>query len=190
MTIPYILFITSVLIWLFPPFRQRKTEYFLYFLILAIADPLSVLIYFTLSIKIVQVNFLITFFLILSLCDFKMLKRNWIIVILIFFILLAAVSDFQLKAIQGIKIFLSLIVLFIILKNTLLYFNKNQTISLFFLVFIMYQITIIIKYIFVFSGTKTGVVYFYTTTFFEYFIGIYFSLFNIRNSPKFKLIRE
>lgn len=190
MTIPLIVWIISVLIWLFPPFKQRKTEYFWYFLILAITDPLTAILNLTLSIKTIQVNLLITFCLILALSDFSMIKKNWIIVVLIFLILVVAVSDLSIKAQNEIKILLSFIVLFIILKNSLLYFNKNHTINLFFLIFILYEITIITKFMFSISETKTGVVYFYTTSFFEYFIGIYFSFFNVENSPKFKLIKE
>ena len=175
---------------MFPPFKHRNTEYFWYFLILAIADPLTAVLNLTLSVKTIQVDLLITFCLILALSDFNMIKKNRIIVALIFLILVVAVSDLSIKAQNEINILLCLIVLFIILKNSLLYFNKNHAINLFFLIFILYEVSIITKFMFSISETKTGVVYFYTTSFFEYFIGIYFSFFTVANSPEFKLIKE
>ncbi len=190
MTIPYLLFFISILIWFFPPFRQYKTEYFLFFLILAVADPVGALLNIFLAVKPIHENLVVTFLLIIALIDGKQLKKNWIIVILSFLILLAAMLNLPLIDSYGIKILLSSIILFIILKNSLLYFNKNQTVNLFFLIFILYEITIIIKYIYTASRTHTGIIYFYTTSFFELFIGIYFCFFNKENSPKFRLIKE
>ena len=189
MTIPYILFFISVLIWLFPPVRQYRTEYFLFFLILAIADPVGALLNIFLAVKPIHENLVITFLLIIALVDTERLKKRWIFVFLSFLILMTAMIFLPFKSMYGIKILLSSIVLFIILKNALLYFNQKQTINLFFLVLILYEITIIIKFIYTASRTHTGTVYFYTT-FFEFFIGIFFSFFNKNNSPDFKLIKE
>lgn len=190
MTIPYILFFISVLIWLFPPVRQYRTEYFLFFLILAIADPVGALLNIFLAVKPIHENLVITFLLIIALVDTERLKKRWIFVFLSFLILMTAMIFLPFKSMYGIKILLSSIVLFIILKNALLYFNQKQTINLFFLVLILYEITIIIKFIYTASRTHTGTVYFYTTSFFEFFIGIFFSFFNKNNSPDFKLIKE
>ena len=190
MTIPYILFFISILIWFFPPFRQYKTEYFLFFLILALADPVGALLNIFLAVKPIHENLVITFLLILSLINRRKLKKNWIIITLSFLILLTAIIILPFNTMYVIKILLSSIVLFIILKNSLLYFNKNQTINLFFLILILYEITIIIKFIYTASRTHTGLVYFYTTSFFEFFIGIFFSFYNKENSPNFKLIKE
>jgi hypothetical protein len=190
MTIPLLFFFISILIWFFPPFKQYKSEYFIFFLILAFADPVNALLNIFLAIKTIQVNLVITFLLILSLLDRNRLKKNWIVFTILFIVLLTALANFPIKAVYGIKIFLSCIILFIILKDTILYLNKNRTINLFFLIFILYEITIIIKYIYTTSRTPTGVIYFYTTSFFEFFIGLYFCFFNKENSPKFKLIKE
>ena len=190
MTIPYLLFFISVFIWVFPPFRQYKTEYFLFFLILAVADPVGALLNIFLAVKPIHENLVVTFLLVIALIGSKQLKKSWLIVTLSFLILLAVMMKLPLVGSYGIKIFLSSIILFIILKNSLLYFNSNQTFNLFFLILILYEITIIIKYIYTASGTHTGIIYFYTTSFFEFFIGIYFCFFNKENSPKFRLIKE
>ncbi|MGB8318236.1 MAG: hypothetical protein WCE54_08930 [Ignavibacteriaceae bacterium] len=190
MSIPYLLFFISIIIWMLPPFRQFKTEYFLFFLILAIADPANALANIFLAIKPIYVTLSITFLLILSLIDRELLIRNWIIITLTFLVLLAAMIILPFKSMYAIKIILSSIVLFIILKNSLIYINKNQTINLFLLVLTLYEITIIIKFIFTASRTHTGSIYFYTTSFFEFFIGLFFSFFNKENSPTFRLIKE
>ena len=190
MKIEILLFFISILVWFCPPFRQRKTEYFLFFLILAVADPINVLINIITSIKTIQVSVIITYALVISLIERNWVKKNSLIIILTLFLLLAAAFTLPIEVIYAIKILLSIIVLFIILKKALLYFNKTQTINLFFLVFILYEITIIIKYIYGASGTKTGIIYFYIISFFEFFIGLFFVLYNKENSPKFKLIKE
>jgi len=190
MIIPYILLFTSILIWLFPPFRQYKTEYFLFFLILALADPVIYLLLKTLSFQVTRTNLIITFFMILSLIDSNKLKKRWIFISLLLLVLLTAAIKLPLKEIYQIKIILSCIILFFILKDSLLYLNKHQTINLFYLVFILYEITIIIKFIYTASRTHTGTIYFYTTGFFEIFIGIFFCFYNMKNSPEYRLIKE
>lgn len=190
MIIPYIVVFLSILIWFFPPIRQYKTEYFLFFLILALADPVMQLLIKLLSFPVTRTNLIITYLLILSLIDRNKLKKNWIIVLLFFSVLLALALNLSLEEVYRVKIVLSSIILFIILKDSLLYFNKKQTINLFYLVLIFYEITIIIKFIFVASRTHAGIVYFYTTSFFEIFIGLFFCFFNKKNSPNFKLMKE
>ena len=44
MIIPKIIYIFNTVAWLLPPFRQRGCKYFLYFLILALSDPVFGLI--------------------------------------------------------------------------------------------------------------------------------------------------
>jgi hypothetical protein len=190
MIIPYILLFTSILIWLFPPFRQYKTQYFLFFLILALADPVMFLLLKLLSVEVTRTNLIITFFMILSLIDSNKLKKGWIFVFLFLLILLTAASRLPLKEVYQLKIILSCIILFFIVKDSLLYLNKHQTINLFYLVLILYEITIVIKFIYTASRTHTGSIYFYTTGFFEIFIGIFFCFYNMKNSPEYRLIRE
>jgi hypothetical protein len=189
MIIPYILLFTSILIWLFPPFRQYKTQYFLFFLILALADPVIFILLKTLSFHVIRTNLIITFFMILSLIDRNKLKKGWIFVLLLLLVLLAVAIKFPIKEIYPIKIILSCIILFFILRDSLLYLNKHHTINLFYLVFILYEITIIIKFIYTASRTHTGTIYFYTTGFFEIFIGIFFCFYNKKNSPEYRLIK-
>ena len=190
MIIPYIVAIFSILIWLFPPVRQYKTEYFLFFLILAVADPVMLLLTKFLLFQVTRTNLIITYLLILSLLNRNRVKKNWIIALIFLLVLLTAAIDLTLEDVYRIKIILSSIILFIILKDSLLDFNKKHTIQLFYLVFILYEITIIIKFIFAATRTHTGTVYFYTTGFFEIFIGLFFCFFNKKNSPSFKLIKE
>ena len=189
MIIPYILLFTSILIWLFPPFRQYTTKYFLFFLILALADPIMFLSLKLLSLDVTRINLIITFFMILSLIDRNKLRKGWIFFLLALLVLLAATIKLPIKEVYEIKIILSCIILFFILKDSLLYLNKHHTINLFYLVFILYEITIIIKFIYTASRTHTGTIYFYTTGFFEIFIGIFFCFYNMKNSPEYRLIK-
>jgi len=41
----------SLLAWLLPPFKQYKTKYFLYFLILAFGDPTVILLHYLFQVK-------------------------------------------------------------------------------------------------------------------------------------------
>ncbi len=175
---------------MFPPFRQYKTKYFLFFLILALTDPVVYILLKSLSFQIIRSTLIITFFMILSLIDSNKLKKGWIFILLSLLVLLTAAVKLPVKEAYQVKIILSCIILFLILKDSLLYLNKHQTINLFYLVLILYEITIVIKFIYTASRTHTGTIYFYTTGFFEIFIGLFFSFYSKKNSPKYKLIKE
>jgi hypothetical protein len=189
MLIPYIIFYLSIFAWLFPPFKNRKTEYFLFFLILAVADPLVYLLIAATKIDPIQIYPFINYALIVSLIEFNKVRKNWILFIIPLIGLFLASFFLSFIFLYGIKILLSSIILFFFLKAALLYVNKHQSINLFFLLLILYEITIVVKYIFVATHTRTGIIYFFIMSFFETFLGIYFTFFNVNSSLKFNLIK-
>lgn len=190
MVIPYIIYYISVIVWLFPPLRQYRTKYFSFFLILALSDPFSSFFYHLLKIYPIRIYLIITFLLIVSVTY----KNKSVRQIVLFAVILAGlvITDFYLKAayIYDLNIFLSGILVFLFVKETILSFNKNLTINLFYLVLTLYEISVVLKFLFNIYLTNKGIVYFYTTTAFEILIGIFFIFYNVLNSPNFKLFDE
>ncbi len=190
MVIPYIIYYISIIVWLFPPLRQYRTKYFPFFLILALSDPLIFIIYHFIKINPIRIYLITTFFLIISVTyNNKSAKQKILFTLILVFL---AITDYyaDVSYIYIFKIFLSGILVFLFVKETILFFNKNLTINLFYLILTLYEITIVLKFLFNVNQTHRGEVYFYITSAFELFIGIFFIIYNAQNSPKLKLFDD
>jgi hypothetical protein len=190
MSIPLLVNLISIVIWLFPPFKQRKTDFFQYFLILALNDPVLALSYVIFHTNPIKITFVSTYLLFVSLLERDFIKKNKRVFILFFIFILAADIWLSPKIIYDVKLLLEFLVLVLVIKKALLYLSRYQKVNLFLTVLVFYEITIIIKYVYITLGGSSSVVYFYLTSFFEYFIGIFFSIYNKENSPNFSLFKE
>jgi hypothetical protein len=56
-----IIYIACIIVWAVPPFRQYKTKYFPYFLALAAADPVKVLLKTMLNVEMWQGHVMSTY---------------------------------------------------------------------------------------------------------------------------------
>jgi len=187
MSIPYIINYLLLITWLLIPFKQAKTSFFLYFLLYAISSAF-VLIDQTLQIVHLAYFYLgVGFFLIISLYNFKKIPHYifFLTGVLIISIILPFILSIEIitvcLVIQHIAIF------FIILKRTVLYINEYEKLNLFQFILLLYEITLITRFIVVIGNIKTGIIFFYLTAAFGIFIGIFFLFYNELNSPKIPL---
>lgn len=177
----------STFIWLFPPIRQYKGNYFYFFLVLALIDPISDAVYSLTAINPMRMYAACTLYLIFGALRVKLTKPN------LFYILVFSIIDFYLSLSLSYDltklylVFLLTILFFIILRKTVICtFDKGQ-INLFYFILTLYLISVITKILITFTQFNTGVFYFYITTAFEILVALYFIFYNEINSPKFKL---
>ena len=93
MSIPYIIAYTNVFIWLIPPFRQYRTKFFYFFLILGLTDPVIFIFWrlFEISPRIIYP--LSALFLILTLLKYDYKK----IIAVLFFAFMLILFDSKLN---------------------------------------------------------------------------------------------
>lgn len=72
----YIIYYTSLFAWLLPPIRQYKGKLFLYFLLFAIADPLTRISTISFHTNAYQIHSLISFAAILAVSINKISKKK------------------------------------------------------------------------------------------------------------------
>ncbi len=186
MHIPIVINYILYTIWLIISFRQFKTNYFFYFLVYSTSSTIMLLDYILL-IHPAYFYLGIGFFLIISLFNFKKIPHY--IFFLIGVLIISTILPFILSieiitvclVIQHIAIF------FIILKRTVLYTREHEKLNLFYFVLLLYETTLITRFIVVAGNVKTGIIFFYLTAAFGIFIGIFFLFFNELNSPKIRL---
>lgn len=173
-----LLIFLSVIVWLLPPFKQYKGRYFLFFLILAVIDPIAFSYGFITRTTLPgQVSTLFHYSLILSLISKDVIKKNWV-----FFLLLTLVmfvpTILRFDRIQNllVNILLQSVITFIILKNFILHFVTNRSISVFHSVFLFYQFTNILKYLNILVGYADATAFFYITSIAQIAFGLFFSI--------------
>ncbi|MCH7826711.1 MAG: hypothetical protein IIC75_01855 [Bacteroidetes bacterium] len=187
MSIAYIIFYTSIVVWLLPPIRQYKGKLFLYFLLLAIADPLSRFLSISFSTNAYQVHSFISFALILTVLVNKISKKNIALILTGFILTLFIIITQNRNIIILYLIVLHLIILWNFLKETLISFSKNNFLILGWVVLILYEISIVLKFLVYIEATQVSSIYFYLTSGFQILIAIFFTIYKVEDSPKIKL---
>ena len=166
-------------IWVIPPIRQYRKQLFLFFLILALPDPINLLFLYLLKINT-------TFFLFPSACYLlivSLLKRstiikNWILIIVIWILVLTL----NLLS-KNNSIFLSTVIIFnlitvlILLKNFIVTYVDNRKMNLFLVVIIFYFCTSILKFFNILIGFADATAFFIITSIAQIIFGLFFSIF-------------
>lgn len=179
------LFYISLIIWLFPPIRQFRTKFFLIFLVLAVADPISLALVIFFKINIGPIYALIASTIIAFLVLFKLSnagsKRFYIIIYLVCFVLPLLSVNFKYYyasfTILHIIIFYQVLIIFI--KENV----ELKAINIFLSVFLLYELTNIFKVGNLTFGITNAIEYHIITTIFQVTIGLYFSIFR-EDSPR------
>jgi len=180
MTITQSIIYASILFWLFPIFRQYKGNYFHYFVILALSDPLAMFGVAVLNVQPRLILSIAAIFLFYSIDTIKHeFRRLWLlnlIIVVTFVIALIVLSN---------PLFLVLIfhfsILLIFIKKLMVKLYQLGEFNWFYLVLIFYEITVILKVIVFISGTEIGVLYFYLTLAFQFLVAIFFTILREEN---------
>lgn len=172
----------SIVVWLLIPIRQRLSRYFYYFLILALSDPI---VY---AFRKMGVNHYIIIYLLLgeilflSIFSFQEIKR-YIIFFAVIFIIPNLIYFFypgDLVA-ELLLVIIHTCILLRFLYFFILRINAEHIFYVFVTVLILYETTIITKFINVLTNFTDAYIYFIITTIFEILIGLFFRPFKEDN---------
>lgn len=186
MSVPYFISTVGNIAWLFIPLRQKGTTYFYYFLVLAISCVFSFIDRFFL-IHPARIYLGVFFFLIISLFNFKKIPNYVLFLIGVLIISIILPFLLSIRIITVCLIIQHAIIFFIILKRTILYSYREERINLFQFILLLYEITLVTRFMVVLHNIKTSIIYFYLTAAFGILIGIFFLFYNVENSPEFRL---
>ncbi len=166
----------SIFFWLFPVYRQYKGNYFLFFLILALSDPMVMLSVAVLKVQPTLIHSIAGIFLLYSIDTVKQeFERLWLLnlmIVVTFIIALLLLSNLLILV-----LILHFLILIVFIKKLMLKLHQLSEFNWFYLVLIFYEITVILKVIVFISGTEIGILYFYLTLAFQFLIAIFFTIF-------------
>ncbi len=177
MDIPLIVLCLSIIVWFFPPFRQRKTEYLLFFVIVAITDPISLFLFYFFKVNPLTVS---PFFSLLLYSSIIKSKKKSIAVIIAFISLLLCLDMHLGRSLLLISIVVIhiLIAFIIVIRFTRCYFEK-YSLNLFLFLLSVYEFLIIFKFTAAILAYEQGAISFYLASFSAIFLGILFSFITI-----------
>jgi len=177
-----ILVFVSIIIFLFPPIRQYKQNYFWFFLILAIADPFFFIIARPLGIATPQSYVFIALLYSLSVLNYSKISC-YKVVFIVALILLGVFSFINWEYSYHYLIIVFIIILLVVVKNSILFVSNSGSINIFHIVLFFYLLTSLLKFWNLLVQFDTGVVFFIVTTYLQLLVGIFFSIF-AENNPK------
>ena len=173
---------SSIIVWLCIPFRQRHSQYFYYFFILAISDPIVYVFR-----KFGLIHYTIIYLLLGELLLLSLFRKKELSNKMIYFLTCFLTIDLAYVIIPGkyVAVFL------LILVHTLIFFrfiyilvmniSLKNVIQMFTVILVLYEITIITKFINILTNFTDAYIYFIITTIFEIFIGLFFIIFREDN---------
>ncbi|NWF51330.1 MAG: hypothetical protein HXY49_12400 [Ignavibacteriaceae bacterium] len=168
----------STIIWFLPIFRQYGGNYFKFFLVLALTDPLSVLLFH------LKVNWHISYglfsiILYFSLFSISDLRKNWI-VNTILVIIFSALLFFSQNI--GSLALIHFLILLVIVRRIAETFSSEGVIKVYLLVLASYEFSLLIRFIILITATTENVIYSFILLAFQLIIALFFTFVN-ENKP-------
>ena len=168
--------------WILPLFRQYKQDYFYFFLVIAITDPIAGICYYLniISITIVHSVSSLLLFYSVDIANKKLLENrtfNLILFVSFCFILLTGIDRYLIIAI------LHTFILVKFIKISAIKMHNSGKLNLFYIFLILFELSIVVKMSFSITRTELGVLYYNITLAFGMLIAIFFTFYR-EDNPK------
>lgn len=174
--------IISAAIWLFPPLRQYKSFFFLYFLILAVVDLIVVTSLYFFNTQLFLLYPIASILILVSLQRREFISQNWIIIAVVGLIAMAFPLFIHSEGLQyTLIIFIHTAVMIRMLHLFILNIADNRWINFYYVALVFYELTVILKFVNYLTGLINAYDYFIFTTIFEITLGLFFILFREDN---------
>ncbi len=182
MRIALIIIYLSSFAWIFPIFRQYKSNLFYFFLFLGISDPLTILLFqiFRHPPGIISVIFAPILFYTINIDRQKKFSINSIE---IFVFLLTFILFFTVPNNDVIMLVIHTMILIRVLSKILIELHHKQIVNIFHIVLAFYMTTSVASLLVFLNGDYQAMVLFYINLAFQILIAIFFSLFS-EDNPK------
>ena len=184
MSLQFIIVYLSILFWIFPAIRQYKTEMFWYFLVLALSDPIG-LILIAFRTNNPHTTLIISFIL-LFVVIWSLLKKSSTKAVLFVVSTLFIVSFFVPRIFSTyLALLFHIIIIFYFIQRSLSFITRTNKVNIFHLFLLLEEISIVLKVLAVLNGAKMGITFFLVTNLFEILIAIFFTIFKENDNRLF-----
>jgi hypothetical protein len=172
-----LLYFASIIVWILPAIRNYKGEFFDFFLILALIDPIALLYGFITKTSIpVWLTVLFAYLLIVSLLSEENIKDLKYILIIIPILFVVLIPFLNKKYFLGFLVIENIILFLFFLKFLIVYYVNNKRIKLFFLMLVFYELTVILKFFNIIIGFADAYGFYFVTSIAQIIFGLFFSI--------------
>lgn len=166
----------STIVWSLPPFRQYKGKFFNYFFIMAISDPVGSFLVKLGYRNSFSVYAVVAAAALLSVIALKRNIKRFPAVSFILFTLTAGIF-MPLTEVQLMTAATLLVLIYFFISYMIIFVGKYGRVSLFHLIFLIYNLSLVFKLVNIALEIHKGQVYFYCTTIFDIILGMFFCFF-------------
>jgi hypothetical protein len=186
MTIPRIIIYISIVLWTFPLYKQYKTRYFVYFLILSLADPVKLSLFFLFHLGFQKLSWVIILLMLISLIQSRKIK-----LVLIGISIIGIVLSLSFNFDKNTILYLTFAIHIIIWGNMILLLLKRmvefQSLNLFLSFLVLYQLITIFRYLAIILNNNSGGLSNFIGGICQFLFAILFAFINI-NTKDFAFI--
>lgn len=188
MNIPLLIAIASMIVWIFPPFCNKNSGYLFFFIIMAVSDPLGLLLLYTLKLNPIQLSTSVALLLLSALVTTSK-YRNVLIGISIISAISFIVLNVSRSVLLGLLCGFHIMIVYLIVNSFIRHFYETHSVNLFLSLLIVYEFITILKYIAGILSYEQGAISFYLATFIQIFFGVLFSFITI-NTKDFSIMSD
>jgi hypothetical protein len=173
-----ILYYLSLFIWLFPPIRQYKKRLFFFFLVLAVTDPIVFVFQTILHNALPQLfSLFVSYCLLVCLLEKSTIKKYkyWIIVLAIILLVVSFIYMLPMNIYLSVLFSVQILIFIVIMKIFILEYVAKGKLSIFYLMLVLYQLTMLLKFYNYLAGFTDAGAFFVITTIAQNFFGLFFS---------------
>lgn len=182
MSIAVLIIYLSSLAWIFPIFRQFRSNLFYFFLFLGLSDPITILL-----LKIFHLHPGIIFTIIAPILFYSInvdrQKKNSINSIEIFVFLLTLILILTVSNYDVIMLVIHILILIRVLYKILIELHHKQIVNIFHVMLAFYITTSVASLLIYLNGDHKAIILFYINLAFQILIAIFFSIFK-EDNPK------
>jgi hypothetical protein len=177
----------NTIVFLIPPFRQYGGKYFLFFLVLALGDPFIIIAVELIHLNAPNIVCLIAWATFFSVTRIKDNRKGLIILSIITVILIIAVIFINGIDAMFLAILINFLTLSYFIREAAQYYAVTNEFHLGYFMLVLYLVGLIAKLYVMAGHTRLGILYFYITDIFEFFIALFFTIYKVERSPVIKL---
>ncbi|MCX7876522.1 MAG: hypothetical protein N2321_10205 [Melioribacteraceae bacterium] len=172
-----LVYFSGIIVWILPAIRQYKTEFFDFFLILALIDPVAVVYgYFAKASIPLWLTTLFAYLLIISLLSEDNIKKLRYILILIPIVFMISIPLIQREYFLYLIITENIIIFIFFLKFLITHYVNHQKINLFYFMLCFYELTVILKLSNLIIGFSNAILFYFFTGIAQIIFGFFFSI--------------
>ncbi len=172
-----LIYFVSIIIWILPALRQYKTEFFDFFLILALIDPIAIIYgIITKSSIPVWLTVYFAYLLIVSLMTEENIKKLRYLLIIIPVVFTLSIPFLGKKHLLFFILLENIIIFLFFLKFLITDYVNHQRIKLFYFMLCFYELTVILKFFNVIMSFSNAYSFYFITSITQIIFGLFFSI--------------